>query len=320
MPNTDALMTTVASQPHIALECRSLSHWFGSKRVLHDIHLTIQRGQFVSLVGPSGCGKSTLLRAIVGTHLPNEGVVQVHAKEASIPPSPVQGPGRDRGIVYQHYSLFPFLTALENVAIGLKLDQTTLADRLFRWGHWKKTRKGHLEEAAAMLERVKLKDAMHLYPHEMSGGMRQRVAIAQALVMKPEIILLDEPFGALDEATREELQKALLELYEENQQAKAAGQLPDYTLIIVTHELNEAIYVGDRLIGLSQYWDWKAEGHSAHPGASIVYDQPTPVFEPHSVRDFEIFENQRAAVRQEVFHPKHLQARIAPNSQTRPEA
>ena len=90
MPNTEALMTTVASQPHIALECRSLSHWFGSKRVLHDIHLTIQRGQFVSLVGPSGCGKSTLLRAIVGTHLPNEGVVQVHAKEASIPPSPVK--------------------------------------------------------------------------------------------------------------------------------------------------------------------------------------------------------------------------------------
>ena len=143
--DTQALMTAALQPPSLWNAVPFPLVWIQADAA--DIHLTIQRGQFVSLVGPSGCGKSTLLRAIVGTHLPNEGVVQVHAKDSSIPPTPVQGPGRDRGIVYQHYSLFPFLTALENVAIGLKLDQTTLADRLFRWGHWKKTRKGHLEEA-----------------------------------------------------------------------------------------------------------------------------------------------------------------------------
>jgi len=307
----------VESNPELALQCQSLSHWFGPKRVLHDVHLDIERGQFVSLVGPSGCGKSTLLRAIVGTHLPKAGRILVHATSPTTPPRQVDGPGRDRGIVYQHYSLFPFLSALENVALGLKLDQTSIPERLFQWKRWRTLRGEHLQQAAAMLERVRLKDAMKLYPHEMSGGMRQRVAIAQAMVMKPEIILLDEPFGALDEATREELQKALLELYAENQQAKAAGRLPDYTLIIVTHELNEAIYVGDRLIGLSQYWDWQGEGHANHPGASIVYDQPTPTFEPHSVRDFELFEHQRAAVRKEVFHPKMLQPRIASQAHPR---
>ena len=223
----------------------------------------------------------------------------------------MRGPGRDRGIVYQHYSLFPFLTALENVALGLKLDETSIGFRTFRWGAWRKLRKKHLKHAADFLDRVKLGDAIHQYPHEMSGGMRQRVAIAQALVMKPEIILLDEPFGALDEATREELQKALLLLYAENQEAKKAGKAPPYTLIIVTHELNEAIYVGDRLIGLSQYWDWKTEGHTEFPGASIVYDQTSPVFEPHDTREFEVFEDQRNALRNEVFNPDRWEPRVS---------
>lgn len=297
--------------PHpFSLHCKSVSHWFGSKKVLHDINLKIERGQFVSLVGPSGCGKSTLLRAIVGTHLPNKGEILTHSANPNSSVSTVSGPGRDRGIVYQHYSLFPFLTALENVALGLKLDETSIGFRTFRWGAWRKLRKKHLKLAADFLDRVKLGDAIHQYPHEMSGGMRQRVAIAQALVMKPEIILLDEPFGALDEATREELQKALLLLYSENQEAKNAGQAPPYTLIIVTHELNEAIYVGDRLIGLSQYWDWKSEGHQEFPGASIVYDQSSPVFEPHDIREFEVFEDQRNALRDEVFDQERCEPRV----------
>ena len=298
------------TSPILSLNCQSVSHWFGPKKVLHDINLRIERGQFVSLVGPSGCGKSTLLRAIVGTHLPRSGEILTCSPDPKSSSSVVTGPGRDRGIVYQHYSLFPFLTAVENVALGLKLDETSIGFRTFRWGAWRKLRKNHLKLAADFLDRVKLGDAIHQYPHEMSGGMRQRVAIAQALVMKPEIILLDEPFGALDEATREELQKALLLLYSENQEAKKAGQAPPYTLIIVTHELNEAIYVGDRLIGLSQYWDWKSEGHKEFPGASIVYDQSSPVFEPHDKREFEVFEEQRNALRHEVFNQERCEPRV----------
>jgi NitT/TauT family transport system ATP-binding protein len=291
----------------IALECRKIGHSFSNNKVLFDVNLQVGRGQFLSLVGPSGCGKSTLLRAIVGTHLPNEGQMLVDLAHGSSELTPVQGPGRDRGIVYQHYSLFPFLTAQENVALGLKLDQTSIPFRIFQYPKWRQLRKEHLKLAAEYLEKVRLKDALNLYPHEMSGGMKQRVAIAQALIMKPEIILLDEPFGALDEATREDLQRLLLELYDQNREAKRNNQPPPYTLIIVTHELNEAIYVGDRLVGLSMYWDWKKAGHSSCPGATVVYDRPSPVFEPHETRDYELFEKQREELKQQVFDPNRLQ-------------
>jgi NitT/TauT family transport system ATP-binding protein len=134
--------------------------------------------------------------------------------------------------------------------------------------------------------------------------MRQRVALAQAMIMKPEIILLDEPFGALDEATREDLQQMLLDLYAENQDALARGLPPPYTLIIVTHELNEAIYVGDRVVGLSQYWDWRGESHTTCPGATVVYDKSAPVFSTKTARDFEQFSAQREEIRRVVFEPK----------------
>lgn len=286
----------------ISLESRGVHHWFGAKRVLHDVNLKIPRGQFVSLVGPSGCGKSTLLRAIVGTHLPCQGKIFLFG--AGGQEIAVQGPGRDRGIVYQRYSLFPFLTAQENVAIGLSLDQTDYFYRIFRLHHWRKLRKAHLQQAAEFLAKVKLADAIHMYPHEMSGGMCQRVAIAQAMIMKPEIILLDEPFGALDEATREELQEMLLALHAENRQARASGEKPPYTLLIVTHELNEALYVGDRVVGLSQHWDWRGEGIASPPGATIIYDQPAPSAEIKDARNFELFNRQREEIRRVVFEPK----------------
>ncbi|MBI4664362.1 MAG: ATP-binding cassette domain-containing protein [Verrucomicrobia bacterium] len=287
----------------IALECRGIHHWFGDKRVLGDVNLKIKRGQFLAMVGPSGCGKSTLLRAIVGTHLPCQGQVFLFPKDHEAEGLAVAGPGRDRGIVYQHYSLFPFLTAKENVAVGLMLDQTGIAFRTFRFWKWRKLRRDHLKQAEDFLAEVKLNDAMNLYPHEMSGGMRQRVALAQAMIMKPEIILLDEPFGALDEATREESQQMLLSLYEENQQAIRRGERPPYTLIIVTHELNEAIYVGDRVAGLSQYWDWRKEGFEKCPGATITYDKAAPVFQTKSAKDFTTFTEQREEIRRVVFEP-----------------
>jgi len=236
---------TAVEQHNFGLHCREVSHWFGDNKVLFDLNLKVDAGQFVALVGPSGCGKSTLLRAILGTDLPQEGEILTlqNGRLAN-----ADRPGRDRGIVYQKYSLYPFLTALDNVALGLKLDQTTTMFRWFNWSGWAKKQKEFRDRAAVFLDKVGLGQAMHLYPSQMSGGMQQRVAIAQALIMEPEIILLDEPFGALDEATREELQEMLLQFYEENKEAMAEGKKPPYTLIIVTHELNEAIRVGDRLV------------------------------------------------------------------------
>jgi len=287
---------------NLALHCQQVSHWFGPKRVLHEVEVQVPRGQFLSLVGPSGCGKSTLLRAILGTHRPHQGTIFVWP-----PGNPdgvaVREPGPDRGIVYQQYSLYPFLTALENVAVGLMLDQTSFPFRIFQWPKWRLLRKRHRAEAEAMLARVKLADALDLYPHEMSGGMRQRVALAQALIMKPEIILLDEPFGALDESTREDLQQLLLSLHEENVAKSRTGASPAYTLIIVTHELNEALLVGDRVVGLSQYWDWKCENHTSCPGATIIYDKTAPIFKTEHAAEREEFAHQREEIRRVVFDP-----------------
>lgn len=292
----------------IVLECNGIHHWFGENKVLYDINLKIIRGEIVSLVGPSGCGKSTLLRAIVGTHPPCSGDVAVKPQDSETAHL-VKGPGRDRGIVYQQYSLFPFLTARENVAVGLMLDQTSIPFRLFRYSAWRSMKKQHLEDADALLTTLKLGAALNLYPHEMSGGMRQRVAIAQALIMKPAVLLLDEPFGALDEATREELQKMLLTLYEENLKARAENKKPPYTIVIVTHELNEAIYVGDRLVALSQHWDHSDTGLSHHPGATVVYDRMMPVFLPDQIPDFTLFREQKQTLRAVAFEARDISDR-----------
>ncbi|MDP6794745.1 MAG: ATP-binding cassette domain-containing protein [Verrucomicrobiota bacterium] len=297
---------TLADQNGFGLQCQGVSHWFGENKVLFDLNLKVDAGQFVGLVGPSGCGKSTLLRAILGTHPPQRGKILTlqNGRLAN-----ADRAGRDRGIVYQKYSLYPFLTALDNVALGLKLDQTTTPFRWFNWPGWAKKRREFRDRAAVFLEKVGLGQAMHLYPSQMSGGMQQRVAIAQALIMEPEIILLDEPFGALDEATREELQEMLLRLYEENAEVMAAGGKPPYTLIIVTHELNEAIRVGDRLVGLSQYWDWKADGHERSPGATVVYDKQAPVFRSDERPEYELFDDIRMEIRKYVYSPEVLQRR-----------
>ena len=281
----------------IVLECQGVSHAFGKHKVLYDVNLKIARGEIVSLVGPSGCGKSTLLRAILGTHPPLNGRVLMNGVA-------VTKPGRDRGIVYQRYSLFPFLTAEGNVAFGPMLDESTIVDRLIHWSGWRQKREVHLKKAADLLQQLKLAKAVHHYPAEMSGGMCQRVAIAQALIMKPQILLLDEPFGALDEATREELQTMLLELYQENLTARREGRTPPYTILIVTHELNEAIYVSDRVIGLTQYWAWEGTGPTVAPGATIAYDCVAPVFHPDEIRDFSKFIQQREDLRRIVFNPE----------------
>jgi NitT/TauT family transport system ATP-binding protein len=278
---------------HVALRITGLSHWFQDFRVLNNINLEIMAGQIVALVGPSGCGKSTLLKAILGTHPANEGRILVGSRE-------IRGPSRDVGIVFQHYSLYDFLTAERNVALGLKLDQTSLPFRLFNVPAWWKLRQQHLEEAREYLRRVKLEAACGKYPAELSGGMRQRVAIAQALILRPKILLLDEPFGALDEATRESLQLMLLGFYQANLLAIAEGRVPEYTILIVTHELNEAIYVSNRVIGLSRFHD---EGER---GAMVVYDKACPVFHPDDPKDLDRFVEQREELRRAVFDPGYV--------------
>lgn len=271
-----------------ALELDDVSHWFGSNKVLNHLNLQIADGQIVAVVGPSGCGKSTLLRAILGTHPAKAGRVLADGTQ-------ITRPSRAVGIVYQHYTLYEFLTAQQNVAFGLKLDQTSIPFRLFQYPRWRDLRQQHIEQADDFLRQVGLAEAINRYPHELSGGMRQRVAIAQAMIMKPKILLLDEPFGALDESTRTELQMMLLRFYQANLKAKKQNEDPPYTILIVTHELNEALYVADRVVGLSQYHN---DGEN---GATIVYDRPCPVFHPDDARDFDRFVQQREELRKAVF-------------------
>jgi ABC-type nitrate/sulfonate/bicarbonate transport system ATPase subunit len=154
--------------------------------------------------------------------------------------------------------------------------------------------------AREFLTRVGLEAAAGHYPSELSGGMRQRVAIAQAFILKPKLVLLDEPFGALDEATREDLQMMLLGFYQENLKAKQRGEQPQYTIIIVTHELNEALYVADRVIGLSRF---HTEGRQ---GAMVVYDRPCPVLKPDASKDLSRLVEQREELRSAVFDPSNV--------------
>lgn len=284
----------------LSMECKDLGHWFGDSKILFDVNFKIARGQIVGLIGPSGCGKSTLFRSIIGTHLPKNGNTIVYTGKDN-KESIVTRPGRDRGIVYQKYTLFPYLTAVENIAFGLMLDKTNIPFRVFNYFKWKKVKKQFIGEAEAFLEKMNLVNVRDKYPHELSGGMSQRVAIAQALILKPEILLLDEPFGALDESTREGLQRMLLSLYEENITAKKNGERPPYTIVMVTHELNEALYVGDRVMGLSQYWKWENE-FEKFPGATIVYDKVSPVFDPREAKDVEYFIDQKDEIKDVVFN------------------
>ncbi len=280
-----------ADNNHIILDVSHVSQWFDDNKVLYDVNLQVVQGQFVAMVGPSGCGKSTLLKAILGTQPPKDGSIVTDGYT-------VQGPNRHVGIVYQKYGLYEFLTAEQNVAFGLMLDQTQPWNRWNLW-KWLPLRRQHLEQARELLVKFRLEKAMKCYPAELSGGMQQRVAIAQALIMRPKILLLDEPFGALDEATREKLQDMLLQLYEENLTIKRAGGQPPWTVILVTHELNEAFYVSDRVVGLSRNWK---EGSilGQDVGATKIWDKCAPVYHVGRTRNYELFAEAKSELREVV--------------------
>jgi len=188
--------------------------------VLRDISLTVQRGEFVSLIGHSGCGKSTLLNLIAGLLKPTAGLMFLGNKE-------IAGPGPERGVVFQNHSLLPWLTCTGNVMLAV---ERVFGDR--------EPRARLLERTRAALALVGLTDAANKYPEEISGGMKQRVGIARALAMEPKVLLLDEPFGALDALTRAHLQDELLSI------VANTGS----TVVMVTHDVDEAVLLSDRIV------------------------------------------------------------------------
>lgn len=226
------------------------------KRVLNGIDLRVKQGEFVTLVGPTGCGKSTLLRLILGAEEPTSGTVRIDGEI-------IPYPNRDRGIVFQKYSLFPHKKVIQNIVFGLELIEFSLVGRIFSPVFHRKRHKEFKEQAAEYLRRIGLHpDDADKYPYQLSGGMRQRVATAQALVTKPRILLMDEPFGALDASTRQEMQLFILEQWKQH----------GMTVFFVTHDLKEAIYLGTRVIVLSQHYT--NDDGSAAEGSKIVLDKP----------------------------------------------
>ena len=259
--------------------------------ILNNVSLNIRAGEFLSLVGPTGCGKSTLLRLILGSQFPTQGAVRVDEQ-------PVTGVDRGRGIVFQRYSLFPHLTVLDNIAFGPMLEHTTLLQRVLHTPAYRRQRRQSLAAAQEYLKRTGLNPQDgDKYPHELSGGMQQRVAIAQALMMQPKVLLMNEPFGALDHNTRLEMQMLMLEQWE------AYGM----TIVFVTHDLDEACFVGARIIGLSQYW----LDNLGQPGtgAIIVTDLRTPGGHPKStaIRTTAAFNALLEQVRHEALNPENRQ-------------
>ena len=193
-----------------------------SIEAIRSISLTVAPGRFIVLFGPSGCGKSTFLNIVAGFEQPTEGAVLLDGE-------PISGPGPDRGFVFQEFVLYPWRTVLGNVTIGLDVQK-------------KLPKRERLVRAQELLALVGLEGFEQRYPHVLSGGMKQRVAIARALAPEPEILLMDEPFGALDAQTRQALQEDLLRIWQETQK----------TILFVTHSVREALLLGDQVVALSR--------------------------------------------------------------------
>jgi len=255
--------------------------------VLNDIDLRVSSGEFITVIGPSGCGKSSMLRLILGSERPSEGNVRFDGR-------PVASPDRDRGIIFQKYSLFPHLTVLENLSFGLYMEAFSLTQRLVNPTGCRRRGREFCREARQYLEKVGMEKDADKYPHELSGGMCQRVAIVQSLIMKPRILLMDEPFGALDYSTRQDMQRFILEQWQEH----------GMTIFFVTHDLEEAVFLGTRTIVLTQYY--QTDQGTAN-GAKIVTDIPLPGPHPKptAFRFSKAAEELMAKLRQDGLEPEH---------------
>ncbi len=210
-----AKISVVDLQMEYVDEDRGLRH-----TATQHLTLDVRENEFLCVIGPSGCGKSTLLSAIAGFLKPKHGTVTMNGQ-------PVTRPGADRGVVFQEYALLPWKTVIENVGLGLKLKGMPRAER----------------DAAAMhfLTLINLAHAAHKYPHELSGGMKQRAAVARTLANKPDVMLMDEPFAAVDAQTRLTLQEELVRVWDESR----------LTVLFITHSVEEAVFLGDRIIVLT---------------------------------------------------------------------
>ena len=247
-------------------EARNVTVRFDSFVALNDISFSIpdapDHGEFIAIIGPSGCGKSTLLNLIAGFLRPTSGEILVKGR-------PITGPGRDRGMIFQQYSSFPHLTVFQNVMFGLNLNARNL-------GLDAEARKARAED---LIRQVGLEVHRDKYPHQLSGGQQQRVAIARSLAMEPQILLLDEPFSALDEPTRLEMQQLLVELWDRTHP----------TIFCVTHSVGEAVYLGERVWIFTQ-----APGQIAYDIHSVI--PPTVGVPPLVAQERDEFKDAVAVV------------------------
>jgi len=232
----------------VSIEIRNLQKRFGAFTALHGVDLDIQDGELMALLGPSGCGKTTLLRLIAGLEAPDGGSIHLHGRDVT----PLAARQRGVGFVFQHYALFRHMSVFENVAFGLRVRprSTRPDERLLR------------EKVERIIDLVQLGGLAQRYPDQLSGGQRQRVALARALIIEPNVLLLDEPFGALDAQVRRQLRRWLRRLHDELH----------VTSVFVTHDQDEALDVADRIVLLNH-------GRIEQMGsARVLQDQPASLF------------------------------------------
>ena len=251
----------VTSAPKPIVTLRNVSKWYGQgaqrNEVLRGINMNLREGEFLAIVGFSGSGKTTLMQLIAGLVSPDEGEVAMNGDA-------ITGPSPSRGLVFQNYSLLPWLTVRGNIALSV--------DRVH--AHLPKAKRRELVDQ--FVELVGLTHAVHRRPHELSGGMRQRVSLARTLAMKPEVLLLDEPLSALDALTRSTLQEEILKIWEEERQ----------TCLMVTNDVDEAILVADRIVPLNP-----GPRASLGPAFTVGLDRPRDRTELNSNETFKQLRN-----------------------------
>ena len=233
------------------LSVRNVWKQYGAHVVLENLRLEVADNEFVTIVGASGCGKTTFLRMLLGTEQPSRGQILIDGRPIRPEPDPT------RGIVFQRYSLFPHLSVIENLMLGLEFSGSRWLGRLFG-----ARRRAACDKADSLLEAIGLQSARDKYPAQLSGGMQQRLSIAQSVIREPKILLLDEPFGALDPGITADMHEIILRLWQANRM----------TIFMITHDLKESFQLGTRLLVFDK------RRHDPHAperyGATVTYDIP----------------------------------------------